>query len=282
MTLDGQHGAYTFRHARSSFGDGQVRSAVESGELIGFGRGVLLDSRRVLDLRTRCAGALLLTGGAGVIVGPSAAALHGCPAAAGFPVHVRVPYSHRIRSRIGLVVHQGPPVLDATIVDGLRVVPLAEAAADLLCGSARRSALACADQALSGLRAEDRADFVADVRDRLAGRFDRRGTRQAEVLLSLASGLPETAVQSGFVLMLAECGFPRPVCQYPVRDVSGRARRLDFAWPSLGVGLEILEGDSAACVDGWEVVEADGQDLVDPSGLCRRLRAALRPREVAA
>lgn len=279
-TTGGLHGAYTHRMARDELGEGRLRTAVETGELVGFGRGVLLDARRVLDLRTRAAGAQLLTGG--VIVGPTAAALHGCTAVGGFPVHVRVPYARRIRSRLGLVVHQGDvPERDVVPVDGLRVLAAWQTVADLLCGTSRRAALACADQALRDLRPEDRADFVAEVRRRLAARADRRGTRQAGLLLELATGLPETEVQSGFVLMFADCGFPAPVCQYEV----GR-RRLDFAWPSrrvaLECGVEDQEGDAQLRALGWQVLHADEQDLVDPTRLYPRLRAAIGPRRAAA
>ncbi|HEY0804389.1 MAG TPA: hypothetical protein VGD84_04970, partial [Pseudonocardiaceae bacterium] len=50
LGLDGRHGAYTHGFARERLGDGRLRTAIETGELVGFGRGVLLDARRVLDL----------------------------------------------------------------------------------------------------------------------------------------------------------------------------------------------------------------------------------------
>jgi hypothetical protein len=291
--LDGLHGAYTYRSAREELGDCRLRTAVEAGDLVGFGRGVLLDARRVLDLRTRCAGALLLTGG--VIVGPTAAALHGCSAVGGFPVHVRVPYERRIRSRNGLVVHQGPlPVRDVTMLDGLRVLPLDLAVAEVLCSAPRRTALVCADQALRAVRADDRDGFAAQVAGRLADRVDRRGTRQASMLMSLATGLPASPAESAFVLVLADSGFPRPVCQYQVRDRAGRVRhRLAFAWPQLRVAMECEGADgehSMAQVQraeelsrqGWLVVKAEVQDLADPTELCRRLRTTMRQRRYAA
>jgi hypothetical protein len=285
--LDGQHGAYSFRNARSMLGDSQLRAAVESGRLVGFGRGVLLDAERILDLRTRCAGALLLTGGVGVIAGPSAAALHGCTAVGGFPVHVLVPYAHRIRSRPGLIVHQGDlSPDDVTTLDAMRVLALDLTLAEVLCTAPRRAALACVDQALRGLRQEDKDDLVAQVKQRLTRRTDRRGTRRAAALLGLATGLPETPIQSAFVLLLADSALPPPICQYPVRDNSGRIRRVDFAWPDAKVALEC--GARGAIRSnkkwqqlknqGWTVIRADEQDLTDATTLCRRLRSALRPR----
>jgi hypothetical protein len=297
------HGAYTYRFACEALGRYRLRCAVEAGELVGFGRGVLLDARRVLDLRTRCAGALLLAGDAGVVVGPTAAALHGCSAVGGFPVHVRVPYARRVRSRNGLIVHQGDvPARDVMVLDGLRVLPMDLAVTEVLCSAPRRTALACADQAMRGLRPEDRPGFVGDVVSRLSDRVDRRGTKQAGALLSLATGLPESPAQSAFVLVLSDAGFPRPVCQYPVRDQTGRPRwHLDFAWPQLRVALECESPETpwdrnpdwhptrsaqARKEDlrrkGWLVVHAEPEDLSDPTPLCIRLRTAMSQRRYAA
>ncbi|HEX5403128.1 MAG TPA: hypothetical protein VFX16_12580 [Pseudonocardiaceae bacterium] len=283
---EGLHGAHTYQVARAAMGEYRLRAAVEAGELVGLGRGVLLDARRVLDLRTRCAAAQLLTGGIGVVIGPTAAALHGCTTIAGFPVHVRVPYSYRFRSRRGVIVHQGPVgPSDVTMVDGLRVQPLELAVSEVLCSGSRRAALGCVDQALRGLRADDRPGLRELVAARLAERVDRRGTRQAAALLSLATGLPETPTQSAFVLLLAECGFPKPVCQYQVWDGTKPRHRLDFAWPELRVALECDEEQAPAPLDedawrlrGWQVIRAEPEDLADPTPLCGRLRTALRER----
>lgn len=290
LDLDGRHGAMTYRYARACLGAGRLRTAVEAGRLIGFGRGVLLDAERVLDLRTRCAAALLWTGGAGVVVGPTAAALHGCTAVGGFPVHLRVPYVHRFRSRLGVLVHQGDVAeRDVVLMDGLRVLPLDLAVAEVLCSSPRRAALACADQALREIRESDRPEFVAQVAGRLAARADRRGTKRAAALLELATGLPETAVQSAFVLVLADCGLPGAVCQHEVRDRAGRLRaRLDFAWPEWRVALECDETEEGVTPNdylrarGWIVLTGDAHDLSDPTDLVTSLRTAIESRTEAA
>jgi hypothetical protein len=284
---DALHGAYTYEFARATLGGYRLRTAVEAGELIGFGRGVLLDARRVFDLRTRCAGAQLLTDG--VLTGPTAAALHGCTAAGGFPVHVRVPYARRMRSRDGLVVHQGEtPPDDTTILDGLRVLTADLAVSEVLCAAPRRTALACADELLRGIRPDDRPDVTASIAARLADRTDRRGTRRALALLALATGRPRSPAQSAFLLVLADAGFPRPACQYEIHDANGRVRhRLDFAWPDRRIALE-HDDDHTGPPDehlrhrGWQIIRADTQDLADPTALCRRLRAAFQPQHQAA
>jgi hypothetical protein len=283
--LDGLHGAYTYGFAREALGEYRLRAAVETGDLVSFGRGVLLDARRVLDLRTRCAGALLLTGDTGVLVGPTAAALHGCCAIGGFPIHVRVPYAHRIRSRNGLVVHQGAAPDDTTMVDGLKVLSLALAISEALCTAPRRTALACADEAMHPMRPDDRVDFRTSVAAHLATRSDRRGTRQAGMLLSLATGLPESPAQSALLLVLTDAGLPRPTCQHEVRAADGRPRhRLDFAWPALKIAVEYNETSQPTPLDnsGWLIVNADAQDLADPTSLCGHLRTAFATRRCAA
>jgi hypothetical protein len=272
---DSLHGAYTHRLARQTLGHRTLRRAVDSGALVGFGRGVLLDAGRVLDLRTRCAGALLLAGPTAVIVGPTAAALHGCTAVGGHAVHVRLSYADRVRSRYGLVVHQGPvEPADVVVVDGLPVLALDLAVADVLCSAPRRAALACADQALHGLPPAEHAEFVARVRCRLAERTDRRGTRRAAELLALATGVSCAPIESALRLVIADAGLPTPVCGYE----TGRTR-LPLAWPAHGTALVV---DDAVDLPGWQLIHAGPADLTDPTALTSRLRTLLTERAVAA
>jgi hypothetical protein len=286
-SLDGLHGAYTYRYAREELGEYRLRTAVETGELLGFGRGVLLDARRVFDLRTRSAGALLLTAGAGVLVGPTAAALHGCTAIGGFPIHVRVPYVRRIRSRGGLVVHQGETAQeDVTVLDGLRVLAVDLTLTEVLCSAPNRTALACADQLLARLRPDDRPTFVRQVSERLSTRPDRRGTKRATALLALATGRPRSPAESAFVLVITEAGLPNPICQYEPPDHP--RTRLTFAWPEAQVALQYEETppnpptEQPPSPRGWTVVKADTQDLTDPTALSSRLRSAFRHHQLAA
>jgi hypothetical protein len=272
----GMHGAYTYQDARHVYG-GDLRDAVDKGRLVGFGRGVLLDGRRAGELRTRCAGALLLAGPDGVVVGPTAAALFGCTAVGGFPIHLKVPYLRRVRSRQGLVVHQGHlQEDDIVLLDGLRVASLESAITDILCTSPRRNALACLDEVLSPLSTAVRAAFRTEMVRRLAARPDRRGTRQAADVVALATGKPECPGQSGLLMTIVDGGFPIPICQYEVDGLAGRPpHRLDFAWPTAKVAVE-YDSNGAAGVRqlGWRVVRASRDDLRDPTALFIRLRAA--------
>jgi hypothetical protein len=280
---DGLHGAYTYQRARELF-QGQLRHRVDRGELVGFGRGVLLDGERASDLRTRCAGALLLAGPSSVVVGPTAAALYGCTVPAGFPIHLKVPYLRRVRSRHGLVVHQGHlNEDDILLLDGMRVACLGWAMTDVLCTASRRSALACVDQALRALRPSARIALRTDIIRRLGARNDRRGTKQADDLLALATGKPEHPAESALLLTVVDGGFPIPASQHEVVTPGRPPRRLGLAWPSARIGLEYDHDPDDGRPDethlgraGWRVVHTDQQDLRDPTTLFVRLRAAFK------
>jgi hypothetical protein len=290
----GLHGAYTYQQARAALGDYGLRSAVDRGRLVGFGRGVLLAEGRQHDVRTRAAAATLLAGPDSVLVHSTAAVLHGYSAISGYTVHIRVPYRRRVRSRAGMIVHQGP-IDESEIVcrDGLRMLRRAPLLAELLRTASRRGALACADEILRGFPERARADFRDEVAQLLAANPNQRGTRQAIDLLSLATGLPESPAQSAALLIMVEAGLPTPRCQYPVHDSAGQfLRSLDFAWPEERIALD-YDGDHGRADDdlirdadlrsrGWQVFRAQAEDLRDPTALSIRLREVFADRQLAA
>jgi hypothetical protein len=287
-----RHGAFSQAELRVALGPVGLRAAVESGRLIGFGRGVLLDARRVLDQRTRAAAGLLLAGPEAMLVGPTAAALQGAAVLTSHAVHVQVPYHRRTRTRPGLVVHQGRAgPAELRLVAGLRTQRLPAALAEVLCVAARRSALAAVDQALHPLRPPARRALRAEIATALAGRVDRRGTRRAAALLDLATGRPETPEQSALLLGLVDTGLPVPETAH---QVAGTAHRLTLAWPQAGLGVILTGAEDRHAADrrehrmrdlarrGWLVVPATGDDVADPTALAIRLRTRLRARRPAA
>jgi hypothetical protein len=289
----GLHGAYPYDNVRTALGNYRLRAAMDKAEFVCFGRGVLLDGSRTLDLRTRAAGALLLAGPDAVLVGSTAAVLHGCTAVGGHPVHVRVPYVRRVRSRDGLVVHQGSVAeADVEILDGLRVLRPEPLLAELLRTESRRGALACADELLRGLPEPDRPAFRASVDQALAEHPDQRSVRRGRYLLDLATGLPETPMQSAVLLTIADAGIPIPVGQHPVTDAHGRGHRLDFAWPERRIAIECEADDGWPIRDpareahlrrhGWLLLHAHTADLHEPTTLLDALKEAFTRRQVAA
>jgi hypothetical protein len=289
----GLHGAYPYDNVRTALGDYRLRTAMDKAEFVCFGRSVLLDGSRTLDLRTRAAGALLLAGPEAVLVGSTAAVLHGCTAVGGHPVHVRVPYLRRVRSRDGLVVHQGPvPESDVERLDGLRVLRPPPLLAELLRTESRRGALACADELLRGLPEPDRPALRAAVDRILTAHPDQRRVRRAKGLFDLATGLPETPMQSATLLIMVDAGLSVPRCQVPVTDAGGRAHRLDFAWPERRIAIECEADDGWPVRDpareahlrrhGWLLLHARTADLHEPSTLINRLKEAFGRRQLAA
>jgi hypothetical protein len=289
----GLHGAYPYDNVRTALGDYRLRAAMDNAEFVCFGRGVLLDGDRTFDLRTRAAGALLLAGPDAVLVGSTAAVLHGCTAVGGHPVHVRVPYLRRVRSRDGLVVHQGPVAEShVDVVDGLRVLRPEPLLAELLRTETRRGSLACANELIRGLPEPDRPVFRAEVHRLLSDQPDQRRVLQARELLDLATGLPETPMQSAMLLIIIDAGISIPESQHPVTDATGRQHRLDFAWPERRIAVECEADDGWPVRDpareahlrrhGWLLVHARTADLHEPATLLDRLKEAFARRALAA
>lgn len=288
------HGVHRRRDLVDEFGEHAVQIALRNGLLAQPWRGVIVAKNRALELPTRAAAALLAVGGKAVLSGPTAAALHGCSAAADcLDVHITVPYECRSVSRPGLVVHNDRfEECDVVTRMGLRVFVLDLLIADLLCTAPRRLALACADQALAALPEEHRAAFRDEVGYRLAVRDDRRGTRRGGVLLDLATGKADSPPESWLRLLVVDAGFPIPEAQFEVRHLDGELLYLlDLAWPEVRIaleydGYEAHEGraeadelrDRRLAGRGWLVIRARAQDFRRPKRLIDELKVAFRSR----
>lgn len=160
---------------------------LEAGDWVELWPGVVVPTPRQRDPVTRAAAALLRAGPGAVLSGATAAAMHGCTAAAGTVTRVTVPYDRQVRSSAGLSVRQAW-IRESDVVElaGLRVFALDVALTELLCTGPQRIALACLEQALGRLDERSAEHFRGLVRERIARRRDRRGTRQAVGLLELA------------------------------------------------------------------------------------------------
>jgi hypothetical protein len=251
-----------------------------------------------MRLEARAAAALLVVGDCAALTSRTAAAIHGCGAAAGCAdIQVVVPHSCRSRPRPGLMVyHREIADSDVVIRAELRVVTLDLALAELLCLEDRRLGLACLDQALAELPEDARAGFLDEVSERLCERDDSRGTSRAMALVGLATGKAESPPESWLMLLVADAGFPLPEAQFEVRDLEGRSvYRLDLAWPEPRIALEYdgyeahedrteqdAERDRRLGGRGWLVIRARARDLRDPARLLGELRSAFAARRRAA
>jgi hypothetical protein len=294
---EGLHGAFRRSELDRLLGAPEVRRLLHDGVLVRYSRNILIDRRCQFTLPTRAAAALLFVGPRSVLTSHTAALLFGCTAADAAPIHVLHDSERAVASRPEIKLRRGSfSDEDVLELDGLRTLSLEFVIAELLCTVHRPVALACADQAFAALDPPFREGFRAEVARRLRQRTDLLGPRRGEVLLSLATGLPESPAESQLLLALHDAGLPIPTLQHSVRDLTGRERyRLDFAWEEPRVALEYdgfeahehrTESDAARDADlrrrGWTVVHATTADLRDPTRLARGLRALFAARRYAA
>ncbi len=113
---------------------------------------------------------------------------------------------------------------------------------------------------------------------------------QVRAVLDLVEPLAESLPESRLRVGLMQRGVPRPVAQYPVRLPSGRAARLDLAWPypppgrppvaleydgeehrSLARHGRDLDRDAGLDDLGWDVVHVTARQLADLDALAARV-----------
>jgi hypothetical protein len=290
--VGGLHGAHLRSDVVNQLGVYGARRALRTGRLRPTWPRVLVEAARSTALHTR-AGAARLAFPMGVIAGPTATQLHGLDAMTTPRTHVLLPYENYARPTNGLVVHNGRlPDEEIDEVDGLRVLRLDRALADLLCRAAPRDALAVTDQALARARDEDRQRLRSAIGRRIDARADPRGTVRGRELLALATGRAASPPESWLHLLLVENGFPHPEVNWPIHSPDGReVYFLDQAWPELRIAVEYdgyaahanrLEQDRARDEDlrrrGWIVVRVRIDDLTEPAEFFQQLRAAFRRR----
>jgi hypothetical protein len=251
----------------------------ESGSWQAPWPGVLIESARAADPITRASAAIALAGEQALLAGPTAAHLHGCRSVEPLPVHLVVPYGHWLRSRPGLVVHNGSGLAAGRQVrDGLPVLSFERVLADMLCRGAPTDALAATDEALAMVAPERREATRAAVARSLAQRGDPRGRRRGAKILALATGRAASPAESWFLWRIVDAGFPPPEVNWSLCDPDGReVHRLDFAWPELRIAIEYNgyayhvgrdAEDEARAEDlrrrGWIVITVQVEDLARP------------------
>jgi hypothetical protein len=291
----GRHGAFTRTAAVAAFGRHRVREAVERGEWQSPWSGVYVEAARASDPLTLAAAAVELAGGDGLVTGPTATHLHGCRALAPTPIHLLVPYEHWLRSRPGLVVHNGHvDDRDRSVLQDLPVLGLERALGDLLSGSRTSDPLAVTDEALRMIDPDRREAFRAAIADRIARRLDPRGTRRGAQILGLATGRAESPAESWLLWRVVDAGFPLPEVNWSLLGIDGReVYRLDLSWPDLRIAIEYhgfaahvdrAEADDERVADlrrrGWIVIEVRAEDLRSPGRYERELEIAFRRRGV--
>ncbi|UOZ11763.1 endonuclease domain-containing protein [Amycolatopsis sp. WQ 127309] len=265
-----------------------VLEGLATGVLAQPWRGVVIHAADALNLATRAQAALIAVGPPAALSGATSLALHGISAAHDPAVHLTVPYSRRVESRAGLVIHRAEFLpSDVIELDGLAMFSVDLALADFLCDGDKRTAFAALDEAMHGLAPDHCRRLRENVRDRVLDRRSRRGIHRAQMLLALATGKAESPPESILRLIVVEAGFPAPEAQYEVATIDGRTFYvLDIAWPEVRIALEYdgfaaheerqerdAERDGRLAGRGWVTIRATAADLRDPSRVLAELRA---------
>jgi hypothetical protein len=282
--LDRQGGVVTSAQALTCLTRRGLELHVKSGALQRIWHGIYGHGELTIALRLRALD--LATGTTVAACLGTAAAAYGFDTERCMDLHVLNPAGRRLHSVAGLSVHRraGAPM---TVVAGRPATTPAWTAIEVARGLHRPRALATLDAALrSGTCSRE---DLQGVTERQAG---RRGIVTVRELLSLASPLAESPMESEARLVMIDGGLPPPVLQYKVTDLSGRTWRLDFAWPESRVGAEYdgvdwHSGPEAFLRDrrrtsalqelGWLVVPIIFGDVrYRPGELIRRLNTQLR------
>lgn len=294
-TNGGRHGAMSRQDAIARFGIYEVRRRRQSGQWHVPWAGVFVEAVRASDPLTIASAALLVAGLDSALAGPTAAHLHGCRSVDPLPVHVIVPYGRALRTRPGLVVHNGRGFDDDLEErDGLPVLSLQRVLTDMLCRSRPSDALAVLDEALAMVEPDRRERYRAAIARRLERRHDPRGTQRGAELLGLATGNAASPAESWFLYRIADAGFPVPEVNWWLCGPDGRRIYcLDFAWPQLRIVVEYNghayhvgreAEDEARAEDlrrrGWIVIVVDADDLGRPGRFEAALAEAFRWRGV--
>jgi hypothetical protein len=169
--------------------------------------------------------------------------------------------------------------------------------------SATRTALevtTCASTEVSLIVVNDflhrRLTTVLDLQQRYAAMCHDPYTLKTDLVLRLADPRLESPAETRTWFMCYRHGVPAPTPQYQLRDEIGDLiARLDFAWPELGVWLEVdgrqkyvkylREGESVvdvvlrekeresmiAEITGWCCIRITWVDLADPEATVARI-----------
>jgi hypothetical protein len=169
--------------------------------------------------------------------------------------------------------------------------------------SATRTALevtTCASTEVSLIVVNDflhrRLTTVLDLQQRYAAMCHDPYTLKTDLVLRLADPRLESPAETRTWFMCYRHGVPAPTPQYELRDEIGDLiARLDFAWPELGVWLEVdgrqkyvkylREGESVvdvvlrekeresmiAEITGWRCIRITWADLADPAATVARI-----------
>lgn len=239
-----------------------------------------------LDVRARALAAGHWAKGDGVLVGYSAAALHGTRWLDGFPAEISTTRS--ARKHPGLRIYRGGiPDDQVCEIAGFRCTTPARTAFDL----GRRLDFDQAVEMIDALCSATRttSETIAALLPKLAG---TRGCARVRKLLPYIDGGAESLTETRTRLLLVRAGFPKPETQIRVVHDGMVVARLDMGWRRWQVGVEYDgaqhwtdRGQRAWDIDrrailaamGWTIVHVSAAQLTKrPDTIIARTASALR------
>ena len=241
---------------------------------------------RLAALVERALAVLLVLPEGALICGRTAAALWrvtDCPPE-GEPVHVLLPPGCKPHRLVGVQLHTGEP--DNGVLVG-----------DVLCTDLARTLLdACAELPLANAvalldGAERQEPGTLEICRMRAKRRSGRGHQRARRALLLATGRPESTLESLAWVLWNSAGLPVPLMQAVIRQAGRFIARVDFLWPEAMLIVEVdglgkyAEGgemqrekgrQNMLVAEGYLVLRFTWADVVHrPEAVLRQIRAAL-------
>ncbi|MGK8520870.1 type IV toxin-antitoxin system AbiEi family antitoxin [Nocardia asteroides] len=240
-----------------------------------------------LDARGRAQAVGHWAKGGGILVGFSAAAMHGARWLEDKPAEITLPTRARPPRHV-LVYRDAIPADEVCDIDGFRCTTPARTAFDL----ARRLSFDAAVEVVDALCNATRLS-TADI-ERLADRHPRaRGAKALRRALPFVDGGAESIQETRTRLLLRQAGLPAPETQIRVTGPDGMTfARLDMGWRRWRVGVEYdgahhwtdrdqraWDIDRTAALEflGWTLIRVSSALLTTrPHTITTRTRAALR------
>jgi very-short-patch-repair endonuclease len=286
-----QHGLFTHRQARAAgASEDATRHRCRTGRWIRHRRGVYRLLGAPVTPRLELLAAVLGAPGS-VASHTSAASLLGLPGFSVLPAHISIRSAPR--SRLATIVHASwaLPPQHLRAVDAIRCTSVARTLFDL-CGLVSPGR---AERALDTALARSMTTIPAlqRVLEDLARR-GRGGTAIfREMLAARGAGYiaPESELEQRFVALAREHDLPEPVRQIDLGDADGWIGRVDFAFPSGRLVVEVdgrlahsslldrradTERDHRLTAAGWTVRRFSWADVTgSPAAVAAEVRRAL-------
>lgn len=244
-----QHGLFTARQAATAgVTKGFLDRRLRDGEMVAVDYGVYRSVLTPTTWHQRLLAACLA--GPAVASHRSAALLWDLPSITPDAVEVTA-LRHRRRTGDGVTWHESY-LLDERSVTEIAGVPVTTAdrtVADLAGVLAPEQLQRVVDDVLR--RRLTSVASLGQLLERLGPM--RRGSPALRRLLDTRAGaaVPESDLETQFELLVAAHGLPAPVAQHPVVAPDGRRLRIDYAYPDVLVGVELLGARFHATPERW-------------------------------